>query len=65
MDELTKRNFHAMSEGLKAQRDETDILKEELKKRDAIIGQLMERLNGMEQRLAVVFAKSMGAGSTS
>ena len=64
MDELTKRNFHAMSEGLKAVRTQVDELKEDLKRKDGIISQLSIQQQTMQQQLAVLFAKSMGPGST-
>ena len=64
MDELTTRNFHTMSEGLKAVRAETDKLKEDLKRKDAIISQLSTQQQTMQQQLSVLFAKSMGSGST-
>ena len=64
MDELTTRNFHAMSEGLKAVRTETDKLKEDLKRKDAIISQLSVQQQTIQQQLSVLFAKSMGSGST-
>ncbi len=65
MDELTTRNFHAMSEGLKSVRAETDKLKEDLKRKDAIISQLSVQQQTMQQQVSVLFAKAMGSGSTS
>lgn len=65
MDELTKRNFHAMSDGLKDLRSELDLIKEEGKKKDAIISQLSTQQQTMQQQLSVLFAKTMGSGSTS
>ncbi|MCD6435438.1 MAG: hypothetical protein J7L15_03540 [Clostridiales bacterium] len=64
MDELTTRNFHTMSEGLKSVRNETDKLKEDLKRKDAIISQLSTQQQTMQQQLSVLFAKTMGSGST-
>ena len=64
MEELVNRNFHAMSEGLKAVRTQVDELKEDLKRKDGIISQLSTQQQVMQQQLAVLFAQSMGSGST-
>ena len=65
MEELVKRNFHTMSDGLKSVRDEVMDLKEDLKRKDAIISQLSVQQQVMQQQLSVLFAKTMGSGSTS
>lgn len=64
MDDLTNRNFHAMSDGLKDVRNKVDLMKEDLKRKDAIISQLSIQQQTMQQQLAVLFAKTMGSGST-
>ena len=64
MDQLTTRNFHTMSDGLKDVRTKIDEFKEDLKRKDAIISQLSTQQQTMQQQLAVLFAKSMGSGST-
>ena len=64
MQEVVKRNFEAMSQGLKSQREEIALLKSENKVKDNRISMLENRIMGIEQRLAVVFAKSMGNGAT-
>ena len=64
MDELTKRNFHTMSEGLKDCRTRLDEVVAEGKKKDAIISQLSTQQQTMQQQLSVLFAKSMGSGAT-
>jgi len=64
MDALTTRNFHAMSEGLKDVRAESEKLKEDLKRKDAIISQLSTQQATMQQQISILFAKSMGSGTT-
>ena len=64
-EELIKRNFHALSDGLKSVRDEVFQLKEDLKRKDAIISQLSIQQQTMQQQLSILFAKSIGSGSTS
>ena len=64
MDALTTRNFHAMSEGLKNTRSEIDKLKEDLKRKDAIISQLSIQQQAMQQQVSILFAKSIGSGTT-
>ena len=64
MQEVIKRNFEAMSQGLKSQRAETDKLKQDSKAKDARISQLESQIISMNQRLSIVFAKSMGSGAT-
>ena len=54
-----------MSDGLKSVRDEVMDLKEDLKRKDAIISQLSVQQQVMQQQLSVLFAKTMGSGSTS
>ena len=64
MDELIARNFQALSQGLKDQREELRVLKEEVNSKGAEIAELRIRLDQALQRLNIVFAKSMGSGST-
>ena len=64
MDALTTRNFEAMSQGLKDMRSELVESKMEGKRKDAKISQLEQRLLQVEQRMAILFAKSMGHGAT-
>ena len=64
-EELIKRNFHALSDGLKSVRDEVFQLKEDLKGKDAIISQLSIQQQTMQQQLSILFAKSIGSGATS
>ncbi len=64
MDELTKRNFHAMSDGLKSVRNELMEVKEDNKRKDSIISELNVRVDMMQQQISTLFAKSMGNGIT-
>ena len=64
MDELVKRNFHTLSEGLKSQRVEIEKLQEDGKKKDAIISQLSTQQQTMQQQISTLFAKLMGSGAT-
>ena len=64
-DNLIERNFHALSDGLKSIRDEVMQLKEDLKRKDAIIAQQNIKLDTLQQQVSVLFAKSIGSGSTS
>ena len=63
-DELVKRNFHAMSDGLKSVRNEIMELKEDNKRKDSIISELNIRVDMMQQQISTLFAKSMGNGIT-
>jgi len=63
-DELVKRNFHAMSDGLKSVRNEIMELKEDNKRKDSIISELNVRVDMMQQQISTLFAKSMGNGIT-
>lgn len=64
MDELTKRNFEALSQGLKMLRDDLDNVKEENKKKDAIISNLNNDIMLLKQQNAILFGKIAGSGST-
>lgn len=64
MDELTKRNFHTLSDGLKDLRAQVDDLKAAGIKKDATIQQLMSQQQTMQQQLSVMMAKFMGSGAT-
>jgi len=65
MDQLTQRNFHTLSDGLKSVRDEIMTMKEDNKRKDGIIAQQNIRIDTMQQQVSILFAKSMGSGSTS
>lgn len=64
MDALTNRNFQALSEGLKDLRSQLEGLKEDNKRKDATIAQQNLKIDSMQQRVNVLFAKSMGSGAT-
>ncbi len=64
MDALTQRNFHAMSEGLKDVRQKLVDAEANDKKKNAIITELNSKVIMLEQRVNIMFAKSMGSGST-
>ena len=62
---LIGRNIQALAEAAKDQRNELATLKADGKRKDRVMAQQAQQLNGMEQRLAIVFAKMMGHGATS
>ena len=64
-EKLISRNFQALSQGLKDQREEISKIKEESKRKDAIIAEQNTRLNLMQQQVSILFAKTMGTGATS
>lgn len=64
-EKLISRNFQALSQGLKDQREEIAKIKEESKRKDAIIAEQNTRLNLMQQQVSILFAKTMGTGATS
>ena len=64
MDALTTRNFEAMSQGLKDARTAILELEDAGRKKDAVINQMFMKQLEMEQKIAVLFAKSIGSGTT-
>jgi len=64
VNELTKKNFLAMSEGLKALRSEISELKIEKREQDEQIGQLRTELNSMKSKQGIMMAKLHGTGAT-
>lgn len=64
MDELTKKNFLAMSEGLKALRTEVSELKKTLVTQNEQIQQLKSELESIKQSNNILLAKHRGTGPT-
>lgn len=65
MDALTLRNLEALSVGLKDQRAKIEQLETRINRIDNIISSISARLDFMDARIGVVFAKAMGSGATS
>ena len=64
MDELTKRNFNTLSEGMKAIRATGDEQKVEMEKMRATNAMLMAEIADLRQQVAILFARFIGHGST-
>lgn len=65
MDELVKRNFQALSEGLKDIRGKyADVLKELKHMREAN-GKLVQENADMKQQMGILLARFHGNGATS
>lgn len=64
MDELSKRNFGALSEGLKQLRSDMSQLKIEVKQKDEHIAQLQQDLNAMQVQIGQMTARFTGTGPT-
>ena len=63
-DNLIGRNFHALSEGLKDLRTQIEELKEDGKRKDGIIAQQNLRIDSMQQRVNILYVKTIGSGAT-
>ena len=64
MDNLTKRNFHALSEGLKAQRSSFEELSIKVNALENAIAIMQQQIAQMQQQLAVTSAMLHGSGAT-
>jgi len=64
MDSVTKRNFLAMSEGLKEQRAKTSELQETITKYNQIVGQLIIQVQQLQADIGVMKAVSFNGGAT-
>ena len=65
MDELTKRNFNSLSEGLKAMRADNELLREDLKNAQTTVAQNIKDIGLLRQQMYVMMAKVNGHGATS
>ena len=64
MDELTKRNFHTMSEGMKSLREKYDEQKLEMRKLRESNAIVVGELAAVKEQLAHLFARIAGHGPT-
>jgi uncharacterized protein YlxW (UPF0749 family) len=65
MDNLTKRNFNALSEGLKHQRDKNAELHEKVDHLQKTVTQLQQQVIQLQQQVAVLMPLAYGNGPTS
>lgn len=65
MDELTTRNFQALSAGLKEERAKNSDLKIKVDNLEQTLAQLQGQLNAMQSQLHMLLAMSKGHGATS
>jgi phage shock protein A len=64
MDELTTRNLQALSEGLKQIRQQYSDLHKEVESLREHNATLQLKIQSYEQRMNIVWAKSIGTGAT-
>ena len=65
MDDLTKRNFHALSEGLKSERTKNYNLAIKVSSLEQTVAQLQQEITQMRQQLISMVSVSVGTGATS
>lgn len=65
MDDLTKRNLHSLSEGLKLLRKESTQNAEKIIALEGTIVQLQNQIQLLQSQNAVVMARAFGSGPTS
>jgi predicted nucleic acid-binding Zn-ribbon protein len=65
MDNLTKRNFNALSEGLKQQRGRSDDLYDKVSKLQTTVTHLQQQIQNLQQQVAMLLPLAYGHGSTS
>ena len=65
MDELTLRNFQALSQGLKEQRSKTSELQITINQLQETVGQLQSQLAEMQNQTFALLAAMQGNGATS
>jgi len=64
MDNITRQNFKAMSDGLKEQRAKTSELQETITTYNQIVGQLQNQVQQLQADLGFLKAKLQGFGRT-
>jgi len=64
MDELTKRNLHSLSTGLKLLRAENTKNAEKIGNLEGTIVQLQKQIQLLQQQNATVMGKAFGSGPT-
>jgi len=65
MDELTKRNFNALSEGLKQVRAEAREASERVKQLETAITQMQQQITAIQGQTAALIPLAYGTGATS
>ena len=63
-DEIVVKNFMALNQFMKDQRNEVDALKTKLSDKDKEIAGLRADIAGLSSRVNLMFAKTMGTGPT-
>lgn len=63
--ETTKRNFQALSEGLKSVRSQCEKQEEEIKDMRKVNYELLESITYLRQQNGILLARFHGTGSTS
>ncbi len=65
MDDLTKRNFHALSEGLKSERSKNYDLAIKVSSLEQTVAQMQQELMSLRQQVIGMVASTVGTGPTS
>ena len=65
MDELSKRNFATLSEGLKAQRTTNSAQDAKIVKLESLVVELSNNVSILRQQVNMLLARAMGSGPTS
>ena len=64
MDELTKRNFQALSQGLKDERRKNEALAIKVTQLEGTIAMMQNHVNAILPQIAYLKAQSYGSGAT-
>jgi phage shock protein A len=65
MDDLTRKNFKALSDGLKSERTKNENLAKKMTNLENQISQLRADMNQMNTQLIMASVSGRGSGSTS
>jgi predicted nucleic acid-binding Zn-ribbon protein len=63
MNEVNKRNFKALSEGLKTQRSQISNIELEMKRYNEMTAQLQKQVQDLASKVGFLTAKTQGGGS--
>jgi hypothetical protein len=64
MDELSKRNFTALADGLQSQRDENSRQAAKIVQLESLVVELRQDIEMLRGQVSVLMAKGMGTGPT-
>jgi hypothetical protein len=64
MDELSKRNFTALADGLQAQRDESSKQAARITQLESLVVGLRQDIEILRGQVSILMAKGMGTGPT-